>query len=103
MSIIDNIFNLIEEVKGLKQKVVRGGKIRIKFSCPPGTRSVGNGKCIRMGVSEKLKRAKAAIKAARTRAKHAGINKMHMEKARAKSMRIRELKHVKSPFKSIHK
>jgi hypothetical protein len=94
MLLLESIFNLIEEVKGVKQKVVRGGKIRIKFSCPPGTKSAGAGKCVRMGSAEKMKRAKAAIKAARTRAKNSAVNKMKMMKLRNKSMLLRQRKHL---------
>jgi hypothetical protein len=86
--------SLVTEVKF--KKVIRGGVVKKVIDCPPGFKSVG-GKCIHMTASEARKRAKAAFKANKTRKKHmmSATFVKALEKKRKKSMKIRNMKHLK--------
>jgi hypothetical protein len=98
-SILENIDNLVSNLdyipEVLFKKIVRGGKVRKKAICPPGTRyDSGARTCKRMAASEIRKRFKAAIKARKTRKKHAR-NAMFVRalmKKRKKSLKFRRVK-----------
>jgi hypothetical protein len=91
--ILESIDNLIEEALRFK-KVVRGGKILKKLTCPPGYKSTG-GKCIRMSFMEVRKRKKAAKLMLKTKKKTMkGLKAMMMERRRKKSMILRQRRHL---------
>jgi len=75
--------------EGAKRKiVVRGGKKKIIFKCPSGTKLAKRGgrTCVKMGGAEKAKRSRIAKRSARkARKKRAASNRK-----RAKSMRKRK-------------
>lgn len=50
----------ILEVRAVKKKVVRGGKLVKKKKCPPGYKLVDGKKCVKMKSTEKLARRKGA-------------------------------------------
>lgn len=56
----------VNEARGKKKKVVRGGKRTKKVQCRSGYKSV-NGKCVRMSQSERRTRSKAQRKGAKKR------------------------------------
>jgi hypothetical protein len=63
---LNEAMEVLDEVKAEKTKVVRGGEKIIKWQCPPGYKKVGK-VCKKITGSEKMKKKRAAIKAARSR------------------------------------
>ncbi len=93
MVLLENIFNLIEEAVKFK-KVVRGGKILKKLICPPGYKTT-NGRCVRMTFVEVKKRKKAAKLMLKTKKKTLkGIKFAMMNRKRAKSLLLRQRRHL---------
>lgn len=91
--IFEDINNLIEEALKFK-KVVRGGKILKKLTCPPGYKNIG-GRCVRMTSSEVRKRKKAAKLMLKTKKKTMrGIAAIMMERKRKKSLMLRQRRHL---------
>lgn len=92
--ILECVDRLIEEALKFK-KVVRGGKVLKKLTCPPGYKST-NGKCIKMSFMEVRKRKKAARLMLKTKKKTMkGLKAMMMERKRKKSMILRQRRHLK--------
>lgn len=92
-TIFECINNLIEEAVKFK-KVVRGGKVMKKLSCPPGYKSV-NGRCVRMNSMEIRKRKKAAKLMLKTKKRTMrGIASIMMERKRKKSLLLRQRRHL---------
>lgn len=94
-NLIDDLSdNLIEEV--VYKKVVRAGVIKKILDCPPGYKAV-KGRCVRMGSTEVRKRAKASIKANKTKARemHNTAFVHALNKRRAKSIKLRHNRGLK--------
>ena len=84
---IDEIFDCIESNEMLSEKmerVVRGGKKVKKQVCKSGYKVV-DGKCVKIGIKERLSRIKGAIKAAKKKKGQSAA----IAKKRAKSMKKR--------------
>ena len=93
-NILESVNNLILELGKIK-KVVRGGKIIKKLTCPPGYKS-DNGRCVRMNGVEVRKRKKAAKLMLKTKKKTLkGIAARLLEKRRIKSMLLRKRRGLK--------
>jgi hypothetical protein len=100
ISLNESINNLIDEMSVIEEvvykKVVRGGVIKKLLDCPPGFKSV-KGRCVRMGSTEVRKRAKASIKANKTKARemHNTAFVHALNKRRAKSLKLRHNRGLK--------
>lgn len=83
---------LVNEVAAVKKKVVRGGEVVIKMDCPDGFKwNAATKNCVKMTPAEVLLRSKAALRAAKSRAKKSQSSAM---RARDKSLRLREMKNL---------
>lgn len=92
--IFESVNRLIEEAVKFK-KVVRGGKILKKITCPPGYKST-QGRCIRMSFMEVRKRKKAARLMLKTKKRTMkGLAAIMMERKRKKSMLLRQRRHLR--------
>lgn len=96
---VDDVMSLIptEELEmlaeGAKRKIViRGGKKRIVFKCPPGMKLAKRGSkaCKKMGGAEKAKRSRSAKRSARkARKKRAAANRKRAKSMRKRSMMVK--------------
>lgn len=75
------------EVRAVRKKVVRKGKVIRKRDCPPGYRLVGT-RCVRQTSAERIKRKRAGKRAAR---KSKSARRRNIKRA----MRIRKRRHLK--------
>lgn len=100
ISLNESINNLIDEMSLMQEvvykKVVRAGVIKKILDCPPGYKAV-KGRCVRMGSTEVRKRAKASIKANKTKARemHNTAFVHALNKRRAKSVKLRHNRGLK--------
>lgn len=79
--------NLVQEAKGILKTVVRKGKLTKKMICPEGFRASNSGMCERMTSRDIIAFKKRAMKAARSRARHAPL--ASSMKSRKRSMLVR--------------
>lgn len=80
--------NLVQEgTKGILKTVVRKGKLTKKMICPEGFRASNSGMCERMTSRDIIAFKKRAMKAARSRARHAPL--ASSMKSRKRSMLVR--------------
>lgn len=96
---VDDVVDMIpiEEMEllaeGAKRKiVVRGGKKKIIFKCPPGMKlaSRGSKACKKMGGAEKAKRSRTAKKSAKKAKTHrAAANRKRAKSLKKRSMIVR--------------
>ncbi len=86
-SVNNLVDELIQEAAARKRKVVRGGKVVTKMSCPKGFKySKQTNNCERMSAAETRTRSKASLRGAKVRSKNT-FGKEQALKARKKSIK----------------
>lgn len=85
--LLEDIFtDLVTEKKATRKKVVRGGKVKKKRTCPDGYR-LEDGKCVKQKADEKRKRRKGAKKANRK-------GKSQRKRTAKRSRRVRDRRNL---------
>lgn len=76
----------LEEKTPVRKKVVRGGKVKKKKTCPPGYK-LQDGRCVKQKQKERIARTKAAKKANRK-------GKQQRKRTAKKSLRVRKRRNL---------
>ena len=79
---------ILTEVRAVRKKVVRRGKVIKKRDCPPGYRLVNGNRCVRQSSRERNIRRRAGRKAARK-------SKSKRRISRKRSVKVRQRRHLK--------
>lgn len=87
--LLESIDELVQEVRGVKTKVVRQGKMAVKFQCPAGFKTDKDGNCVRMTAQEKKSRSKAALKSTKIKSRKGAAAFRGADIMRSKSMKVR--------------
>ncbi len=62
---LQEVEELLEEVRAVRKKSIRKGKVVRRKDCPPGYKLVGGTRCVRMKSREKITRRRAGKRSAR--------------------------------------
>lgn len=81
---------ILTEVRAVRKKSVRGGKVIKRKDCPHGYKLVGN-RCVRMKTKERLTRKRAGKKSAR---KSKALRRAKFKR----SIKIRQRRKLKTKF-----
>lgn len=87
---LSKVNTLLNEVRAVKKRMIRGGKLIRKRDCPPGYTLKDGRRCVRQKARERIKRRRAGIKAARKgkAARRRNIKKANRIRKRRKLKRI---------------
>lgn len=87
---LDNLDEILTEVRAVRKKSVRGGKVIKRKDCPKGYKLVGS-RCVRMGSKERMTRKRAGKRSARK-------GKAQRRTNFRKSTRLRQRRNLKTKY-----